>query len=253
MPDERVNVLGVGISPVNMARTLETIGGWIERREQHHICVTPAHVVMDCYRQPDLYPLFNRSGLTTPDGMSIVWLLKLQGHREVGRVSGSDLVEAACGSPVARGWRHFFYGGARGVPEALEIRLKSRFTGLQVAGTYSPRFGELRPEEDEQIVEHINGCRPDIIWVGISSPKQERWMVGHLGRISAPVLIGVGAAFDFLSGRKPRAPVWMQRSGLEWLFRLGSEPRRLWPRYAQYPLFGILVTAQLLGLKRFGD
>lgn len=253
MRQARVNILGVGISPVNMAQTLETIEGWISRREPHYVCVTPAHVVMECYHHPDLHPLFNSSGLTTPDGMSIVWLLKLRGHPEVGRVCGPDLMEAACAFPGGRAWRHFLYGGVEGVADALGVRLISRYPDLQLAGTYSPPFRELGPEEDRQVVQLINAARPDIVWVGISSPKQERWMAAHLGRVSAPVLVGVGAAFDFLSGAKPRAPIWMQRSGLEWLYRLGSEPDRLWRRYVQYPLFGILVAAQLLGLRRFED
>jgi len=249
----RVNVLGVGISAINMGRALDTIEGWIHRREPHYVCVTPAHVVMECYRQPDLYPLFNLSGLTTPDGMSIVWLLKLHGRRGVGRVCGSDLMEAACQMSAQKGWRHFFYGGGPGVAEALREKMTARHIGLQVVGAHSPPFGPLTPEEDDKIIGQINACHPDIVWVGISSPKQERWMAGHLGQVSAPVLIGVGAAFDFLSGTKRRAPAWMQRSGLEWLHRLMSEPKRLWRRYAQYPLFGVLVAAQALGLKRFED
>ena len=255
MSDEthRVNVLGVGISAINMVRALKTIEEWINRREPHYVCVTPAHVVMECYHQPDLYPLLNSSGLTTPDGMSIVWLLKLQGYREVGRVCGPDLLEAVCQVSAHKGWRHFFYGGGPGVAEALREKLAARHTGLQVVGVHCPPFRPLEPEEDARIVDQINACHPDIVWVGISSPKQERWMAAHLGRVTAPVLIGVGAAFDFLSGTKRRAPAWMQRSGLEWLHRLMSEPKRLWGRYAQYPLFVALVAAQVLGLKHFGD
>jgi N-acetylglucosaminyldiphosphoundecaprenol N-acetyl-beta-D-mannosaminyltransferase len=255
MSDEspRVNVLGVGISAVNMGRALEIIRGWIERREQHYVCVTPAHVVMECYHHPDLYPLLNLSGLTTPDGVSIVWLLRLQGRGEVGRVCGPDLMEAVCDISASKGWRHYFYGGRPGVAALLEKKLTVRHPGLQVVGLHSPPFSALGAEEDARVVEQINASSPDIVWIGISSPKQEQWMAAHVGKVSAPVLVGVGAAFDFLSGVKPRAPIWMQRSGLEWLYRLGSEPDRLWRRYVQYPLFGILVAAQLLGLRRFED
>jgi N-acetylglucosaminyldiphosphoundecaprenol N-acetyl-beta-D-mannosaminyltransferase len=162
-------------------------------------------------------------------------------------------MEAACQVSAQNGWRHFFYGGGPGMAEALRERLTARHTGLQVVGVHSPPFRPLAPEEDERIIEQINACHPDIVWVGISSPKQERWMAGHLGRVSAPVLIGVGAAFDYLSGTKRRAPAWMQRPGLEWLHRLMSEPKRLWRRYAQYPLFSVVVAAQALGPKRFED
>ena len=193
----------------------------------------------------------NASGLTTPDGMAIVWLLRLQGHRRVSRVYGPDLMLSLCRHGLERGIRHFLYGGDKGVVEELSASLLTRFPGLQIVGTHTPPFGELTEEEDRQAVESINACNPDIVWVGLSTPKQERWMAVHLGRIEAPVMIGVGAAFDFLSGRKRQAPRWMQRAGLEWLFRLASEPRRLWPRYRRYPLFVLLAIAQLLGLKHY--
>jgi N-acetylglucosaminyldiphosphoundecaprenol N-acetyl-beta-D-mannosaminyltransferase len=131
--------------------------------------------------------------------------------------------------------------------------LQKRFPGLQVAGTFSPPFRPLTPDEDEQVVQIINKAAPDIVWVGLGSPKQEYWMAEHVGRLTAPVLIGVGAAFDFLTGRKPQAPRWMQRAGLEWLFRLLTEPRRLWRRYLiNNPLFVALVVLQALGVRRYG-
>jgi len=159
---------------------------------------------------------------------------------------------ALCEHSVSAGYCHFFYGGAAGVPEQLAAMLQKRFPGLQVVGTYSPPFRSLTPKEDEQIVRMINEAEPDIVWVGLSTPKQERWMAEHVGRLVAPVLIGVGAAFDFLSGRKRQAPRWMQRAGLEWLFRLLSEPRRLWRRYlVNNPLFIILVLLQMAGVRRY--
>jgi N-acetylglucosaminyldiphosphoundecaprenol N-acetyl-beta-D-mannosaminyltransferase len=251
MSMQRVNVLGVSVSAVNMSDVLGAIRGWINGSQQNYLCVTPAHAVMECYRQHHLRYIFNSSGLTTPDGMSIVWLLKLHGHTHVERVYGPDLMLAACEFSEQMYWKQFFYGGAPGVPEKLTARLKAQFPNLQVAGTYSPPFRQLTPEEDAEIVHRINATHPDIVWVGISSPKQEQWMYTHLGKLNASVLIGVGAAFDFLSGNKKQAPRWMQRSGLEWLFRLASEPQRLWRRYIQYPLFGILVLSQILGLKRY--
>ena len=247
----RATVLGVGISAINMAQAFEAIDAWIARSQAHYVCVTPAHAVMDARRDPEFRRILNRSGLTTPDGMAIVWLLRLQGHRHVERVYGPDLMLAVCEAGLAKGVRHFLYGGESGVADELASHLRGRFPNLKIAGTRSPPFGPPTSEEDSQATLAINGSQADIVWVGLSTPKQERWMAGHVGHLEAPVLIGVGAAFDFLSGRKPQAPRWMQRSGLEWLFRLASEPRRLWPRYRQYPLFVLLVLAQMLGLRRY--
>jgi len=247
----RADILGAAISAINMPQAVETIDGWIGRREPHYVCVTPAHAVMDARRDPGFRRILNRSGLTTPDGMAIVWLLRLQGHRHVERVYGPDLMLAVCEAGLAKGRRHFLFGGESGAADELAAHLRGRFPDLQIAGTLSPPFGPPTPEEDSRATAAINGSQADIVWVGLSTPKQERWMAGHLGRINAPVLIGVGAAFDFLSGRKPQAPRLVQRSGLEWLFRLATEPRRLWPRYREYPLFVLLAAAQLLGLKRY--
>jgi len=248
----RVNILGVGISVINMGIALDVIEAWITQRESHYVCVTPVHSVMECQRDPELRRICNASGMTTPDGMPLVWLSRLYGYRYVDRVYGPDLMLALCEQSVSRGYRHFFYGGAEGIPEQLAEGLQGRFPGLQVVGTHSPPFRPLTPEEDTAVVQMINVADPDIVWVGLGSPKQERWMADHVGHLSAPVLIGVGAAFDFLAGRKRQAPRWMQRSGLEWLFRLLTEPRRLWRRYlVNNPLFMLLVAAQMLGLREY--
>ena len=251
MASERVGVLGVLFSVVNLPRALATIRGWVAQGQPNYVCVTPAHGVMDARRDPELLMVLNRSGLTTPDGMSIVWLLRLLGHRGVERVYGPELMLALCGESVDAGWRHFFYGGGDGVGERLAARLGELFPGLRIAGTFTPPFRQLTVEEDEEVVSLIRASGADVVWVGLGTPKQERWMADHVGRVGAPVLVGVGAAFDFLSGIKPQAPGWMGRSGLEWLFRLATEPRRLWRRYAEYPRFALLVAAQLLGLRRF--
>jgi N-acetylglucosaminyldiphosphoundecaprenol N-acetyl-beta-D-mannosaminyltransferase len=170
------------------------------------------------------------------------------GQRHVERVYGPDLLLACCAQSVARGDRHFFYGGAEGVAERLIGRLQSRYPGLNVAGSYSPPFGPMTAAEDADIVRRINEAAPDIVWVGLSTPKQERWMAEHAGRVHAPVLVGVGAAFDFHAGVKRQAPRWMQRAGLEWLFRLGTEPRRLWRRYlVNNPVFVWRVLLQIAG------
>lgn len=252
MEPPRVNILGVGISAITMRTALAVIDGWIVRQEPHYVCVATVHGVMECQRDPALRRIYNRSGLTTPDGMPLVWLSRLSGFPFVERVYGPDLLLALCEHGLDRGYRHFFYGGEPGVAETLATRLRARFPGLQIVGTYTPPFRPLTPAEDAAVVATINAAGPDIVWVGLSTPKQDRWMADHVGRLTAPVLIGVGAAFDFHSGRKRQAPRWMQRSGLEWLFRLSQEPRRLWRRYLLYnPLFVALVLLQWSGLRRY--
>lgn len=248
----RVNILGVGISALTMRRTLAVIDDWITRSERRYVCVATVHSVMEAQRDPALRDILNRSGLTTPDGMPLVWLSRWLGFPDVERVYGPDLLLALAEHGVDRGYRHFFYGGAPGVAERLAARLRERFPGIRIAGTHTPPFRPLAPDEDVAIVEVINGLKPDIVWVGLGCPKQERWMAEHVGRLEAPVLIGVGAAFDFHAGFKRQAPRWMQRHGLEWLFRLAQEPGRLWRRYLVYnPWFVLLVMLQLTGMRRY--
>lgn len=244
----RANILGVGISAINMEMALRTIDAWIARRDPHYICITSVHGVMESQRDLTLRQIHNRAGLVTPDGMPLVWLSRLMGFGPVERVYGPDLMLAVCELSVEKGYRHFFYGGAPGVAEILATRLQARFFGLQVVGVEAPPFRPLTQAEDRAAEKHLNAARPDIVWVGISTPKQERWMASHIGRLTAPVLIGVGAAFDFHAGLKQQAPRWIQRSGLEWLFRLAMEPRRLWRRYLiNNPWFLWLILHQLVG------
>jgi N-acetylglucosaminyldiphosphoundecaprenol N-acetyl-beta-D-mannosaminyltransferase len=247
----RVNVLGVQVSAIDIPMALDAISGWIAGRERCYVCVTGVHGVMESQRDPELLRIHNAAGLVTPDGMPLVWLGRLHGFGHVRRVYGPDLMLAVCEHSVLRGARHYLYGGAEGVPEKLAENLVRRFPGLQIVGTWSPPFRALSLDEDLKIVETINATRPDIVWVGLSTPKQERWMAAHRGQLEAPVLIGVGAAFDFHAGLKRQAPRWMQRSGLEWLFRLLTEPRRLWRRYlVNNPLFVWHTLLQVTGLHR---
>jgi N-acetylglucosaminyldiphosphoundecaprenol N-acetyl-beta-D-mannosaminyltransferase len=233
-----------------MEMALNSIFDWISKREPHYVCVSNVHGVMESQQDQELKRIHNAAGLVTPDGMPLVWLSRLMGFRHVERVYGPDLMLAVCERSTKQGYRHFFYGGAPGVAEKLAVELQSRFPGLQVAGTYSPPFRPLTPEEDQRVVGHINSAQSDIIWVGIGAPKQEHWMGEHVGRLCAPVLIGVGAAFDFHAGLKKQAPKWMQKSGLEWSFRLMTEPRRLWHRYlVNNPFFLWLIFLQALGRK----
>jgi N-acetylglucosaminyldiphosphoundecaprenol N-acetyl-beta-D-mannosaminyltransferase len=246
------NVLGVGISAINLDRAVSTISQWIDRREHHYVCVTGVHGVMESQRSPELKRIHNEAGMVTPDGMPMVWLSRMGGFADASRVYGPDLMAAVCAESVVKGWRHFFFGGAEGVADQLKEKLTERFPGLQVAGTFCPPFRPMTPEEDAELIQLIDAAQPDIVWVGLSTPKQERWMAKHIKRLKAPVLVGVGAAFDFHAGLKRQAPKWMQRNGLEWFFRLVTEPKRLWKRYLiNNPLFVTYLIAEKLGLRNF--
>lgn len=227
----RVDILGVGISAINMDMAVAELSRWVEEAEQHYVCVTGVHGVMESQSDPALLRIHNQSGLTTPDGMPMVWAGRKAGAEHMSRVYGPDLMLEICSRSTAAGWKHYFYGGKEGVPEILERQLTERFPGLRVVGTYSPPFRQLTDAEADQIAETINAANPDFVWVGLSTPKQERWMDANIGRLQAPAILGVGAAFDMHAGLLPQAPAWMQRHGLEWLFRLRKEPRRLWKRY----------------------
>lgn len=251
-PPPTVNVLGVGVSAINMAIAVAAIEGWIARRERHYVTITGVHGIMECQDDAELRAIHNRAGLVTPDGMPLVWLSWLNGRAHVDRVYGPDLMLALCERSCERGYRHFFYGGNDGVAAQLRDRLVARYPSLKVAGIYTPPFRPLTKEEDEAVIARINASGADLVWVGLSTPKQERWMAAHLGRVHATAMIGVGAAFDFHAGLKPQAPHWMQRAGLEWLFRTVCEPRRLGTRYLKNnPRFLGLIALQLLGLKRY--
>lgn len=196
--------------------------------------------------------ILNGSVLCTPDGMPMVWLGKLAGYREMDRVYGPDLMEAVCAAGVAEGWRHFFYGGGPGVAEELRARLVARFPGLEVSGMFTPPFRALDAAEELSLRESVRRARPDILWVGLSTPKQEKFMAEYQARLEVPLMIGVGAAFDFHSGRVQQAPRWIQRSGMEWAFRLWQEPRRLWRRYLRNnPLFLARVAQQWVGIRKY--
>ncbi len=228
---QRVDVLGVGISCADIPRIVDVIAGWITTGEKHYVCVTGMHGVMESRHDLELRGIHNQSGLTTPDGMPMVWASRWAGMKQARRVYGPDLMAAVIEHGAAHGWRSYLFGGAPGVADEFADRLRSDNPDVQIVGCCSPPFHELSPAEDSELVDQINLAQPDIIWVGLGTPKQERWMASHREPIAAPVLIGVGAAFDFGAGRLRQAPLWMQRSGLEWVFRLAVEPRRLWRRY----------------------
>jgi N-acetylglucosaminyldiphosphoundecaprenol N-acetyl-beta-D-mannosaminyltransferase len=249
---ERFGVLGVWIDAVDQRRAQEAIEGWIARRQRGYVCVSNVHSVMEARRDASLRAVFNGAGLAVPDGMPLVWVGRLRGCRDVRRVYGPDLTLQLCERAARGAYACYFYGGGPGVAERLAETLSRRFPGLRVVGAEAPPFRPLTPEEDEEAVRRINAASPDVVFVGLGCPKQERWMAEHRERLQAPVLLGVGAAFDFHTGRVPQAPRWMMGAGLEWLFRLLQEPRRLWRRYLVYnPLFVLHLTLELLGLRHY--
>ena len=249
---DRVNVLGVGVSAINMPLALERIDGWIRSRERTYVCVCPVHSIMECRRSPEVKHIFNAAGMVTPDGMPVVWVARTKGFRHVSRVYGPDLMLAQLEHSQHMRQRHFFYGGGSGVAAKLADGMRRRFPGIEIAGVHEPPFASLDELTTTQTADLINAAKPEIVWVGMSSPKQDRWMARMRPLLDAPVLIAVGAAFDFLSGTVPQAPRWMQRSGLEWLHRLGTDPRRLWKRYlVDNPWFVWEVALQMSGLRKF--
>ena len=252
LPVPRANVLGVGISALNLDSAVAVICQAIERKAKGYVCVTGVHGVSEARREPAFRKILNQAFLNTPDGMPMVWMGRLLGFHDMGRVYGPDLMMRLCELSPARGLRHFLYGGAPGVADELRRRLEQRFPGLKIVGTHSPPFRPLTAAEEEELVRRVGELKPDIFWIGLSTPKQEQFMAQYWQRLDATLFFGVGAAFDFHAGRVRQAPLWMQRSGLEWLFRLGCEPRRLWKRYLKNnPLFILRALAQLTRLARY--
>lgn len=247
------HVLGVRVDAVQIADVVRQMEDWIARGEScQYIAVTGMHGVTEAQHDAQFKAVLNSAGLVVPDGMPLVWISRWLGFNLRRRVYGPELMATFCEQTAAKGYRHFFYGGAPGVAEELASRMAARFSGMLVAGTYSPPFRVLTQEEDREVVAAIEVARADVVWVGLSTPKQERWMHDHRDKLNVPVLVGVGAAFDFHTGRVAQAPRWMREHGLEWLFRLASEPKRLWRRYLlNGSEFAWLVLLELMGLRKF--
>ena len=252
MTVQRVNVLGVGISVLNLGTARAAIAEALAQGRKGYICVTGVHGVIEAQSDPAFREVLNRAFLCTPDGMPMVWAGKGAGFKEMGRVYGPDLLAEVAEWTRGSGHTHFLYGGAPGVAEQMRQRLETSYPGLRVVGTFTPPFGPLSPSDEARLIAQVAAAQPDLFWVGLSTPKQEKFMAAYLPRLETKIMVGVGAAFDFYAGRVRQAPRWLQRSGLEWLFRLCMEPRRLWRRYARNnPLFLWLVLCQLTRLKRF--
>jgi len=262
----RINVLGVGISVLTLDSAVEAVFAALDGGRQGYVTVTGVHGVSECQGDAELRQIHNASLLSTPDGMPMTWMGRLQGagSDQMRRVYGPDLMLQMLDCGQEKGLRHFFYGGCDGVAQLLQEKLSKQFPAAQIVGTYTPPFRLLTEAEELGLVEELNALQPDCVWVGLSTPKQERFMAdflnrygvestGAVTRLPSPlVMFGVGAAFDFHAGLIPQAPSWMQRSGLEWLFRLMKEPRRLWKRYLKNnPLFLARAALQLTGLRKY--
>jgi N-acetylglucosaminyldiphosphoundecaprenol N-acetyl-beta-D-mannosaminyltransferase len=224
-------VLGVRVHAVQINDIIRIVEQWVcQRGAAQYIAVTGMHGISEAQEDSLFRDILQSAGLVIPDGMPLVWLGRFQGHRGMTRrTPGSEVMEEFCRATGSK-YRHFFYGGVPGVADLLAKAEHERH-GIQIAGTYCPPFRPLTPEEEKDVQAMIQDAAPDILWVGLSTPKQEKWMYDHRHTIQVPVMLGVGAAFDMNTGRLKRAPMWMQESGLEWLFRLLMEPRRLWRRY----------------------
>jgi len=248
----RLNILSVALSVLNPNTALGAILEALEKKSKGYICVTGVHGVMEAQSDAQFRAILNGAFLNTPDGIPMVWVGKLRGFKEMDRVYGPDLMLLVAKASVERGFTHFLYGGGDGIADQLKARLEQKFPGIRIVGTYTPPFRPLNSTEESELIARVNALRPDIIWVGLSTPKQEKFMAQYSSRLDATLMFGVGAAFDFHAGRIRQAPRWMQRSGLEWFFRLCCEPRRLWKRYFKNnPLFVWKILGQFLGWKKY--
>jgi N-acetylglucosaminyldiphosphoundecaprenol N-acetyl-beta-D-mannosaminyltransferase len=244
-------VIGVRIHVIESTETMELLHAWIEDRMQRsrYVAFPAMHTVAAARRDESFRHVLNSADLVVPDGTPLVWAGRIKGYAMRRRVSGCDLLDNFCRVSGST-YRHFFYGGTPGSAQNLARTLQEKF-GIVVAGTYTPPFRPLTPGEEAELAAMVEDSSPDVLWVGLSSPKQETFMYEHRHKLKVPLMVGVGAAFDLNSGNVLRAPVWMRDNGLEWLFRLASEPRRLWKRYLiTIPHALWLVGLELMGFRR---
>jgi exopolysaccharide biosynthesis WecB/TagA/CpsF family protein len=252
-PASYANVLGIQVEALNLDSAVTRVAEVLESREKGYVSVVGVHGIMEAQRNPRLAAIYAESAITIPDGMPTVWVGRLQGCRQMERVAGPDLMMEICRSPRLAAYSHFFYGGQPGVADKLAANLKRRFPRLRVCGTFTPPFRELYPEEENMLIATIHNLKPDIVWVGISTPRQEAFMHRYLPKLETRLMFGVGAAFDFHTGRIKDAPRWVKHAGLQWLHRLVQNPRRLWRRYLRNnPDFLWQIMLQLTGIRNYG-
>ena len=248
----RANVLDVGIDAINMQQALAHIDTELRSGRKGYICLAGVHGVMEAHRDASLARIFAGANLVVPDGMPTVWVGRHQGHRSMERVAGPDLMLAVMAGTEFRDRTHFLCGGKAGVAGELRDALRARFPGIKIIGTHTPPFGPMSDTEERQLTTKINRLKPDIIWVGISTPKQERFMARYLAQFDTKLMFGVGAAFDFHTGRIKDCPDWVKQCGLQWLDRLIQNPKHLWKRYFRNnPAFLVAIAMQLIGIKSY--
>jgi N-acetylglucosaminyldiphosphoundecaprenol N-acetyl-beta-D-mannosaminyltransferase len=228
-------VLDVPVAMTDYDQAMATMDAMVAAREPGYVCAAPVHALMVAREDPEMLEALCRATLVVPDGMPLVWASNLLGEKLEARVYGPELMARYSDRCAERGHRVWLYGGRdQGTLAQLTLCLRQNHPGIQIVGGYSPPFRPLTADEEDALVDQINEARPDVLWVGIGVPKQEKWMLRMRDRLDVPVMCGVGAAFDFHAGLIPQAPGWMQRAGLEWAFRLAQEPTRLWKRYLRY-------------------
>jgi N-acetylglucosaminyldiphosphoundecaprenol N-acetyl-beta-D-mannosaminyltransferase len=249
MTDDRVvNILGIRVHATSMQRALGTVEHALTGNSKGYVCVTGVHGVMEAQSDANLKRIINQSTLTVPDGRPTVWVGWLHGLFEMRQVTGPDLMLKICELSAQKGYTHFFYGGNPGVAEDLKSVLTHRFPGLNVVGCYCPPFRPLNAQEEAALAHTISQLKPDFFWVGLSTPKQEKFMHEYLSKLDTRLMLGVGAAFDIHTGRIKDAPYWMKLSGVQWLHRLCQDPRRLWRRYLiNNPKFLYRIALELVG------
>ena len=247
-----VDVLRVPLALTDYEQSLDWIDAMVEARERGYVCVCNVHTVMESREDPELRAALLGSSINVPDGQPLVWAINALGHSLAGRVYGPELMARACARAASGSWRFYLYGGRnQGALVQLALNLRHRYEGVRIVGGYSPPHRPLTEEEQVAVVAEINSSHADVVWVGIGVPKQEKWMARLRSDLDAPVLIGVGAAFDFHAGLVPQAPNWLQAAGLEWAYRLAREPRRLWRRYLRSnPRFVRAFAGQLARHRR---
>ena len=246
------DILGVPIAMTDYAEAMDVMDGMIARRERGYVCVAAVHTVTAALSDPDLRAALHGATLTVPDGMPVVWAANLMGESLPDRVYGPELMERYSERCRGHGHRVWLYGGRdQGSLAQLALNMHKGNPGMRIVGGYSPPFRPLTEAEEDEVARQINAARPDVLWVGIGVPKQEKWMARMREKLDVPVMCAVGAAFDFLAGRISQAPEWMQQRGLEWTYRIAQEPRRLLPRYLYYnPRFMAAVSRQVVSERR---
>jgi len=251
-PVERANVLGVGVHTVDLQSAASILEAQIRKKRKGYVCLAGVHGIMEAQRSRHLRSIFAEATLVAPDGMPIVWISHLQGFAATQRVFGPDLMADIMGRVQFRNCVHFLCGGEDGVADRLRDEMLQKFPWIKIAGTYSPPFRSMTNAEEQAFIANVRTLQPDIIWVGISTPKQEKFMARYLPMLGTTLMIGVGAAFLFHTDAIRDSPEWIKRGGLQWLHRFLQEPTRLWKRYLRNnPLFIIYAFLQIIGWKRY--